>query len=68
MTKNHCAICGQRLNLLESTINKCVCAHFFCNRHRFPEDHQCTFDHKAEQKRQLTRENPTIATPKITPI
>ncbi len=28
----------------------CKCGYTFCNKHRLPEDHECTYDHKGQAK------------------
>ena len=44
------------------------CGDKFCNSHRHPEEHQCTFDHKHQQQNLLRDKNPKIISDKITKI
>jgi hypothetical protein len=43
----------------------CKCGQYFCAKHRHPEDHICTFDHKAAGIRKLSEENPLVEAPKF---
>lgn len=63
--KNRCYICNKKLTLLPII---CKCGFKFCNSHRHPEDHQCTFDHKHQQQKLLRDKNPQIISDKITKI
>jgi len=38
----------------------CKCGLLFCDKHRFPEDHRCTFNYREEYKAKLRRENPRV--------
>jgi len=38
----------------------CKCGLIFCDKHRFPEDHRCTFNYHEEHKAKLRRENPRV--------
>ena len=54
-----CSICSKK------TIFQCRCDKFFCSKHRFPSttssytenDHICTFDFKAEERKKLSKES-----------
>ena len=48
-----CFFCQKKLSFMEETIGDCKCKQFFCKKHRFPEEHQCTFDYKHEQREKL---------------
>jgi hypothetical protein len=41
---NRCAICRHKLQLSDM---ECRCGIRHCSKHRMPEDHACSFDHKA---------------------
>lgn len=49
--RNHprCAhqLCKIRLSMVDLDI-ECKCGLTFCGRHRLPEDHNCSYDHKGE--------------------
>jgi len=38
----------------------CKCRNIFCDKHRFPEDHKCTFNYFEEHKQELIRKNPKV--------
>ncbi|CAD8114880.1 unnamed protein product [Paramecium sonneborni] len=52
-----CKICKKKLGI--SGI-QCKCEAYFCNKHRLPEEHQCTFDHAEKAKQQLIKNNPLV--------
>lgn len=51
--KSICYICNKKLSFY--TI-KCRCNKMYCNLHRYPEDHNCTYDYKSESKKKLEKE------------
>jgi len=63
--KNHCFQCNKRLGLLPFT---CKCGTNYCTRCKWPEDHHCTFDYRAEGMKKLAKENPVIVADKLTRI
>ena len=62
--------CNKKLSLVEQTIGKCNCNHkvFFCSTHRYPDKHECTFDHKKEIQNRLAKNNPLIVADKVLQI
>eukprot|EP00747_Dinoflagellata_sp_TGD_P073810 gnl/TRDRNA2_/TRDRNA2_158065_c0_seq1.p1 gnl/TRDRNA2_/TRDRNA2_158065_c0~~gnl/TRDRNA2_/TRDRNA2_158065_c0_seq1.p1 ORF type:complete len:234 (+),score=37.99 gnl/TRDRNA2_/TRDRNA2_158065_c0_seq1:63-764(+) len=54
-----CGQCARRISLVES-IMKCRCGLVFCEKHRDPEKHDCSFDWKAAQRRKVEKENPQV--------
>ncbi|CAN1180548.1 Zinc finger A20 and AN1 domain-containing stress-associated protein 10 [Linum perenne] len=60
--KKKCGSCKKRVGLLGF---KCRCARVFCGKHRYPEEHGCTFDHVAFGKRILEKQNPVLETDKL---
>ena len=63
--KNRCFQCNKRLGLLPFT---CKCGANYCTRCKWPEDHHCTFDYRAEGMKKLAKENPVIVADKLTRI
>ena len=63
--KLKCFLCKKKLTL---TAIKCKCEEYFCNKHRYPEEHQCTFNYKKESKEKLIENNPKIQFKKIEDI
>ena len=57
-----CSFCSKRMGPVSF---KCKCCQYFCTRHRLPEEHHCTFDHKSAGIRKLSEENPVIQAPKL---
>ena len=57
ISPDRCAQCQKKLSLSNF---KCKCEFVFCSRHRLPEEHNCTFDHKAFGIRKLSQENPLV--------
>lgn len=47
---------------------KCKCGHSFCAKHRLPEDHACTFDHKGKARSDLAADNPKVVAPKVVQV
>ena len=59
-----CAFCTKKLKFI-STFT-CRCLKSFCTKHRFHDQHLCTYDYKAEAKQKLKESNPKIVARKIT--
>lgn len=62
ITTNRCAECNKKVPL---TALVCRCSKRLCSMHRYPEDHGCTFDYRAEGLARLYASNPVIAFPKL---
>lgn len=58
-----CALCSKKLKFI-STFT-CRCQKSFCVRHRFFDQHACTFNYKDEAKSKLFEKNPKVAPKKI---
>ncbi|CAN0891601.1 Zinc finger AN1 domain-containing stress-associated protein 14 [Linum grandiflorum] len=54
--------CKKRVGLLGF---KCRCKKIFCGKHRYPEEHGCTFDHVAFGRQIIQKQNPLIETDKL---
>lgn len=63
--KNRCGECNCKLKLIDYT---CKCDIKFCNKHRYPEDHYCDFDHKKKFRKNLEDNNPIVAASKVPQI
>lgn len=60
-SKPGCAMCKRK-----SLMNvKCKCDKTFCFDCRAPEDHECTFDYRAEFQEKLKKENPVVIPRKL---
>ena len=63
-----CSHCNKKkVSLLHFS---CKCNHEYklCNKCRMPEDHNCTYDFKTEQRRKLEQDNPLVIGMKIEKI
>jgi len=61
--KQTCASCNKALKFI-STFT-CRCKKSFCSRHRFHDQHDCTYDYKTGAKTKLKEVNPKIVPSKI---
>lgn len=62
-TIEYCTFCKKRLKLINFS---CSCKGVFCNKHRFPETHDCSFNFIEKAKEKLNKNNPIIKPDKIT--
>ncbi|KAL1531480.1 hypothetical protein AAHA92_31611 [Salvia divinorum] len=62
--KRRCVVCRRKLGLVPHV---CRCGGGgFCDSHRHPEDHGCTFDYKGAGKNTIQEQNPTCKSDKMT--
>jgi predicted nucleic acid binding AN1-type Zn finger protein len=47
-----CGVCSKKTGL---TGFQCRCGALYCGLHRYPEEHSCTFDYAAEDRKILTK-------------
>lgn len=59
------ADCKKKIKLVHI---KCKCDKVFCDKHRLPETHKCTYDYKNEGRKILKKNNPVIINKKIISI
>lgn len=64
--KKKCKGCNKKISL--SNEFTCKCNGIFCGKHKYPDMHGCTFDHRAEWSKQLKEKNPQVIAEKITKI
>lgn len=60
--KARCGVCRSKLGL---TGFKCRCDNMYCDKHRYADDHSCTFDYVSMHKEQLTKDNPVVVAAKL---
>lgn len=60
-----CEGCKAKLLLTDFA---CKCTVRFCQSHRLPEDHRCTFDHRAAGKAVLKEQLVKAVNDKVVPI
>lgn len=63
--KERCWTCNKKIGL---TGIQCRCTYVFCGKHRYPKEHQCTYDYQKDQKEKLQKENPVVTAEKIRKI
>ncbi|KAG0553937.1 hypothetical protein KC19_12G050800 [Ceratodon purpureus] len=57
-----CSICKKKIGL---TSIVCRCGHKYCDKHRYPNEHSCTFDYQAEGRKAVEKANPKISGEKL---
>lgn len=65
MTTTRCIICKKKI--IES-LYKCKCEANVCIKHRFPDQHNCSFDFKKEQSTKLKQTMTKVEHSKIVHI
>ena len=51
--QKQCNVCKKRLSL---TAMECRCGLKFCQSHRYPDQHECTYDYKTESRKALAKQ------------
>ena len=62
---NRCLECKKKVGYLGFD---CKCKGYFCSSHRYPEKHNCTYDHKTDHINKLRADNPQIMAEKVQKI
>tara|TARA_Y100000590_G_C14879897_1_gene698481 strand:- start:23 stop:454 length:432 start_codon:yes stop_codon:yes gene_type:complete len=63
--KKKCHICQKKLGLVPFI---CKCEQLFCSKHRYVNQHHCTYDYKNTYKDEFLKKNPKIVPEKIRKI
>lgn len=63
--KVKCSVCRKKITF---TYIQCKCGLILCLKHRYADEHDCTYDHKAAWKEQLKKNNPTVKKRKVDEI
>ncbi|KAG2199487.1 hypothetical protein INT46_007107 [Mucor plumbeus] len=58
--KGRCFSCRSKIPLAKQLTNKCRCEYVFCDTHRYPDKHDCNFDHAKNDKDILAKNNPKL--------
>ncbi|CAO3655375.1 unnamed protein product, partial [Mucor hiemalis] len=58
--KGRCFSCRTKIPLAKQLTNKCRCEYVFCDTHRYPDKHDCNFDHAQNDKDILLKNNPKL--------
>ncbi|AUF82544.1 AN1-like zinc finger [Tetraselmis virus 1] len=62
---SNCYFCRKNMGIM---VFNCKCGYKYCKKHRLPEQHECTYDHKMFGKETLRMNNPKIVGEKIIEI
>ena len=60
--------CKKKITLIMQEANRCQCKMVFCGKHRLPELHNCTFDHKTIAKESLKKQLVEVKAEKVITI
>ncbi|OMH82152.1 AN1-type zinc finger protein-like protein [Zancudomyces culisetae] len=60
VSKGRCGVCRLKIPLVKQATNKCRCDKVFCDVHKFPDQHQCTFDFLKRDRKELEKKNPKL--------
>ncbi len=63
--KKRCFECNKKLKLFPI---KCKCNNVFCEKHRYAENHICSYNYKEQYKKELDKNNNLILSTKILKI
>ena len=55
---HNCHVCHTRLSLIAAP---CKCGHYFCEKHRYEDQHNCEFDFKTEGRARLKAALPRVS-------
>ena len=61
----NCSFCNRKLKIIEETVGICKCKLFFCNTHKIPETHNCTFNYLEEHQKRIENKSKKIESEKI---
>ncbi|PWA82012.1 zinc finger, AN1-type, Zinc finger, A20-type [Artemisia annua] len=62
---NRCSGCRKRVGL---TGFRCRCGELFCERHRYSDRHECSYDYKTAGREAIARDNPLVKAAKLVRI
>lgn len=58
-----CSFCNKKLKFINTFM--CRCEKFFCNKHKFFDQHDCQFDFKTQARNKLKESNPKVVARKL---
>lgn len=62
---NRCSGCRKRVGL---TGFRCRCGELFCEKHRYSDRHECSYDYKTVGREAIARDNPVVKAAKLVRI
>ncbi|KAI8367114.1 hypothetical protein BD560DRAFT_371886 [Blakeslea trispora] len=60
VNKSKCFSCRLKVPLAKQATNKCRCGYVFCDKHRYPDRHDCDVDYAKMDREILARNNPKL--------
>lgn len=63
--KPRCFECNKKIKMMAF---ECRCGNKYCNEHRLPETHTCSFDYETLGKKIIEEKNPIITNDKLLKI
>ena len=51
--------------IIHNFIKKCRCGFKFCGKHRYSDQHNCSYDYKESGKKELSEKNPKVGGSKL---
>lgn len=61
---DRCSCCNKKVGIIMKGF-RCRCGNLYCSTHRYPEEHECAFDFKAEGRELLAKANPVVQADKL---
>ena len=61
-SSSRCGCCNKKVRTMQF---KCKCGVIFCERHRYGQEHDCTFDYKSAGRKAIARNNLLIMKDKL---
>ena len=63
MQKKRCLKCNKKIKSV--MIFPCKCENYYCNKHKIPQDHNCSFNFIKEHQEKLRKKNKKIIADKL---
>ena len=68
INSTRCCVCNKKIRKGLSDVLRCKCLSNVCLQHRYPDQHNCSYDFRKENKSRLRRELPRVECEKILKI
>lgn len=63
---DRCKVCNKKVGIVNRFECRCDKDRYFCSIHRYPEEHNCSIDHKLMERLELQKNLEKIVAKKIT--
>jgi predicted nucleic acid binding AN1-type Zn finger protein len=60
-----CKICNKKVSIVNTITNICKCNNLFCNNHKLPENHACSFDYLLKNSKDIEKNNQKMLANKV---